>query len=96
MEEMKLQKKIFIRGVFECKTGLHIGGSDQALSIGGVDNIVVRDPVSNVPYIPGSSLKGKMRSLKEKLAGITAINSKEIVADEAKREIIFSIFGSAA
>jgi len=96
MEEMKLQKKIFIRGVFECKTGLHIGGSDQAMSIGGVDNIVVRDPVTNVPYIPGSSLKGKMRSLKEKLAGITEVNSKEIVTDEAKREIIFSIFGSAA
>lgn len=96
MKEMKLQKKLFVRGIIECKTGLHIGGSDQSMSVGGVDNIVVRDPITNIPYIPGSSLKGKMRSLKEKLAGITENGSKEIVDDEQKRKIIFSIFGSAA
>ncbi len=70
MESIELTKKIFIKGSIECKSGLHIGGSDQALSIGGVDNVVVRDPLTNVPYIPGSSIKGKMRSLLEKLYGL--------------------------
>ena len=66
METIKLVKKIFIDGKIECLTGLHIGGSDQALSIGGVDNVILRDPISNLPYIPGSSIKGKMRALLEK------------------------------
>ena len=70
MEKVELTKKIFIKGAIQCKSGLHIGGSDQALSIGGVDNVVVRDPLTNVPYIPGSSIKGKMRSLLEKLYGL--------------------------
>ena len=46
-------------------TGLHIGGSQEAMEIGGNDNPVIRNPANNEPYIPGSSLKGKMRSLME-------------------------------
>lgn len=76
MEKVELKKKIFIKGTLECKTGLHIGGSDQALSIGGLDNVVVRDPITNIPYIPGSSIKGKMRSLLEKLYGLQPNNPK--------------------
>jgi len=69
---MKLVKKIIITGQIETKTGLHIGGSDVGLSIGGADSPVIRDPLTNVPYIPGSSIKGKMRSLIEKVTpGIT-------------------------
>ncbi len=64
-----LMKKIFIRGKIEAVTGLHIGGSSLGMSIGGADSVVIRDPLSNKPYIPGSSLKGKMRSLSEKLKG---------------------------
>ncbi|MCD6513520.1 MAG: type III-A CRISPR-associated RAMP protein Csm3 [Candidatus Odinarchaeota archaeon] len=60
-----LKGKILIRGIIEAKTGLHIGSSQQALEIGGLDNPVVRDPITRQPYIPGSSLKGKMRSLLE-------------------------------
>jgi len=49
----------------EVITGLHIGiGSDRP-EIGGIDNPVIKDPVSKLPYIPGSSLKGKLRSLLE-------------------------------
>ncbi len=70
MSKVKITKKIFIKGTIECKTGLHIGGSDQTLSIGGVDNVVVRDPMTNTPYVPGSSIKGKMRSLLEKYYGL--------------------------
>ncbi len=62
---MKLIKKIIYTGTIELKTGLHIGGTNAALNIGGPDKFVVRNPLTNIPYIPGSSLKGKMRSLIE-------------------------------
>lgn len=54
-----------INGEIECKTGLHIGGSDDSIDIGGSDNPVIRDAISGHPFIPGSSLKGKLRSLLE-------------------------------
>lgn len=60
---------IIIRGKIECLTGLHIGAGKDTMEIGGVDSPVVRDPVSRLPYIPGSSLKGKMRSLLEFATG---------------------------
>lgn len=54
---------IILRGKLECITGLHIGGSKEKLEIGGVDSPVIRDPFTQYPYIPGSSLKGKLRAL---------------------------------
>jgi len=54
-----------LRGRFRCLTGLHIGGSKEKMEIGGVDSPVVRDPRTNFPYVPGSSIKGKLRSLLE-------------------------------
>jgi len=57
------------------KTGLHIGGSPGVLSIGNVDNPVIRDPLTRQPYIPGSSLRGKMRSQMEKQYGRPQNNS---------------------
>ena len=63
---IQLQGRIFVTGSIEVVTGLHIGGSRTAQAIGGVQNSVVRDPVTRRPYIPGSSLKGKLRSLLEK------------------------------
>ncbi len=70
MDRIKLRGKLIIEGQIEAVTGLHIGGAQTGLEIGGVDNIVVRDPLSNHPYIPGSSLKGKMRSLMERRLGL--------------------------
>ena len=61
----KLNKKIVYTGKIILKTGLHIGGTNTALNIGGPDSFVVRNPLTNIPYIPGSSLKGKMRMLIE-------------------------------
>jgi CRISPR-associated protein Csm3 len=58
-----LKKKILISGQLELVTGLHIGGSKENVSIGDVDNPVIRRTINQQPYIPGSSLKGKMRSL---------------------------------
>lgn len=49
----------------EVITGLHIGIGDDKIQIGGVDSAVVKDPITKVPYIPGSSLKGKLRCLLE-------------------------------
>lgn len=66
---MKLLKKIFINTTITAETGLHIGGSNMGMEIGGADSPVLRDPITNIPYIPGSSLKGKMRSLLEKMSG---------------------------
>jgi CRISPR-associated protein Csm3 len=48
------------------KTGLHIGGNNVSLDIGGIDKAVVRDPLTKYPYLPGSSIKGKMRSILER------------------------------
>ncbi len=61
----KLLKKIEITGILTLETGLHIGGTNSSMSIGGIDKAVIRNPLNNQPYIPGSSLKGKMRSLLE-------------------------------
>ena len=58
-------KIIKITGTVELLSGLHIGGGDDTMKIGGVDNQVIKDANSDRPYIPGSSLKGKMRSLLE-------------------------------
>lgn len=59
---MKLIKKYIFRGTIKVKTGLHIGGSKTSLDIGGLDSPVIKTP-NGIPYIPGSSLKGKIRSL---------------------------------
>lgn len=52
-----------------CESGLHIGGSQDELAIGGSDNPVIKNPETRKPYIPGSSLKGKMRGELEKKLG---------------------------
>ena len=71
MSDIKLKKKIIYTGTIVLKTGLHIGGTNTALNIGGPDKFVVRNPINQLPYIPGSSLKGKMRSLIELAFGET-------------------------
>ena len=67
---MKLFKKLFIKGILTCETGLHIGAGKDTAEIGGVDMPVVRRKDNGEPYIPGSSLKGKMRCLLEQANGI--------------------------
>jgi CRISPR-associated protein Csm3 len=62
---MKLVKYKKIKGQIRLITGLHIGGSKEEIRIGETDNPVIRHPIDNFPYIPGSSLKGKIRTLLE-------------------------------
>jgi len=65
---MKLLKKSILQGTITLETGLHIGGAKTALDIGGLDLPVIKTP-KGVPYIPGSSLKGKIRTLLAKKEG---------------------------
>lgn len=85
---------ILVRSKVECLTGLHIGGSKDKMEIGGVDSPVLRDPVSRQPYIPGSSLKGKMRSLSEYVTG-NVTNGEVHNCSDASCPIC-RVFGSSA
>lgn len=82
-----------ISGTILCETGLHIGGSNDSVEIGGSDNVVIRDGLTNYPYIPGSSLKGKLRSLIE-------LNDdkfvKNLIAKEKKEKIPYEDYVSTA
>jgi CRISPR-associated protein Csm3 len=73
---MRMHGKVIITGKLKALTGLHIGAASTGLEIGGVDKVVVRNPLDNRPYVPGSSLKGKLRALLERAGGF---------ADPAKR-----------
>lgn len=68
-KRVTLYGRVFITSNIKAVTGLHIGGAAGALAVGGVDAPVIRDPLTNRPYVPGSSLRGKMRSLTEKKTG---------------------------
>lgn len=72
-EERKkpLRGKVVVTGRIECVTGLHVGAPRGSLDIGGLDAPVLRDPLTREPYLPGSSLKGKLRSLFERRQGMT-------------------------
>jgi CRISPR-associated protein Csm3 len=67
---MILNKILKISATLTCETGLHIGGGDSEMHIGGIDTPVVKNPVTHEPYVPGSSLKGKIRSLMEWRSGM--------------------------
>ncbi len=62
---MKLEKISSIKGVIAVVTGLHIGAGNDTMEIGGMDQPIIKHPITQAPYIPGSSIKGKMRSLLE-------------------------------
>ena len=67
--ELKLIGKLILEGDLHCETGLHIGAGKGSLEIGGADNPVVKDS-SGRPYVPGSSLRGRLRSLLEHSRGL--------------------------
>src|SRR5215510_2570436 len=66
---LKFQGKLILEADLICETGLHIGAGKGSLEIGGADNPVVKDAFGR-PYVPGSSLRGKLRSLLEQAAGL--------------------------
>lgn len=67
---MKLNAIHTLSGTLDLVSGLHIGAGSDEMRIGGTDNPVIKHPYTQEPYIPGSSLKGRMRSLLEWRAGV--------------------------
>jgi CRISPR-associated protein Csm3 len=98
-EQMKLIKFKQITGTIRVVTGLHIGGGDANMEISGMDNPIIRNKANNEPYIPGSSLKGKLRSLMEWEENKLEVsgNVHKCTSDEsAKNCPICRVFGISA
>lgn len=104
---MKLNEILAISGKIILKTGLHIGTGSSEIHIGGLDNPVIRHPHTGLPYIPGSSIKGKMRSLLElksgymektkgKVLSSAVIQSDPNTGDQRLAVNIIKIFGEGA
>jgi CRISPR-associated protein Csm3 len=74
MSDIILYGRLIINTEIRAITGLHIGGSGAGLEIGGLDKEIIRNPLTKRPYIPGSSLRGKMRSQTEKVKGLRQNN----------------------
>jgi len=79
---LKLIGKLILEGELHCETGLHIGAGKGSLEIGGADNPVVKDSFGR-PYVPGSSLRGRLRSLLEQSAGL-AVPSELVYLSKRK------------
>jgi CRISPR-associated protein Csm3 len=93
----KLLKKIEITGTIKLLTGMHIGGTNSSMSIGGIDKAVIRNPLTNQPFIPGSSLKGKMRSLLEIATGeIGGSSGGQVKNGPSKNGTVANLYGNAA
>ena len=90
---LKLKSKIIVTFDIFCKTGLHIGGTSGDSGIGDVDMAVIKNPENGAPYIPGSSLKGRMREQLEWLEGnverqVHKITDGETADEKARDEIL--------
>ncbi|GKS80584.1 type III-A CRISPR-associated RAMP protein Csm3 [Ligilactobacillus pabuli] len=81
--------KIKISGNIQVVSGLHIGGSTAFAAIGAVDSPVIKDPITHLPIIPGSTIKGKMRSLLAE-----AYNEKIATSPNEDHEKIVRLFGA--
>lgn len=102
---MQLTEIKVIRGKIILKSGLHIGAGDTEMHIGGTDNPVIKHPHTQEPYIPGSSLKGKVRALLEMESGLMTktegkpVQAKHLIGLNAEQEKkckkILKIFGSS-
>jgi len=95
---IKFLGNTIVLGKIELMTGMHIGGNKDTMEIGGIDSPVIRDPETSYPYIPGSSMKGKLRMLTEFAEGKLGNNaSKGYVCDCGDIECaVCRIFGTAA
>jgi CRISPR-associated protein Csm3 len=80
--ELRLIGKLLLEGELYCETGLHIGAGKGSLEIGGADNPVVKDAFGR-PYIPGSSVRGRLRALLEQASGM-AVPSELVYLSKRK------------
>lgn len=98
-----------LEGTITLKSGLHIGSGNMEMHIGGTDSPVIKHPHTMEPYIPGSSLKGKVRSLLEMESGLMVYTDGSVVSNKTlqrkevsddqeligKCEALLKIFGSS-
>ena len=84
--------KILIKCELVVKTGMHIGGSSTFSAIGAADSPVVRDLYTNRPIVPGSSLKGKLRTL---LSRSICGDIQNMPAFDSDPNVIKRLFGSS-
>ena len=84
--QLKLIGKLILAGDLHCETGLHIGAGKGSLEIGGADNPVVKDAFG-LPYVPGSSLRGRLRSLLESAMGLTSPNELIYLSKRRGQEV---------
>ena len=100
MSEYKLKEIYKISGKIKLETGLHIGGDEGVIEIGGNDNPIVRDISTGNPYIPGSSLKGKMRYLLEWYTGKVSKDGKvydgKNLPKGSENDLLLNVFGGTA
>ena len=93
---MKLTNIVEIKAKLVLQTGLHIGAGDSEMHIGGIDNSVIKHPMTQSPYIPGSSLKGKIRTLLEWRSGAvqsSPLSLKDISKNPEEVKNILRLFG---
>jgi CRISPR-associated RAMP protein, csm3 family len=93
---MKLTNIVEIKAKLVLQTGLHIGVGDSEMHIGGIDNSVIKHPMTQSPYIPGSSLKGKIRTLLEWRSGAvqsSPLSLKDISKNPEEVKNILRLFG---
>lgn len=93
---MKLTNIVEIKAKLVLQTGLHIGAGDSEMHIGGIDNSVIKHPLTQSPYIPGSSLKGKIRTLLEWRSGAVQsapLTLKDISKNPEEVKNILRLFG---
>ena len=77
---MRLTAIKILEGKITLKSGLHIGSGDMEMHIGGTDSPVIKHPHTLEPYIPGSSLKGKVRSLLEMESGLMIYTDGDVAS----------------
>lgn len=85
--DMKLTGIREITGKITLKSGLHIGAGDMEMRIGGTDNPVIKHPHTQEPYIPGSSIKGKVRSMLEMRSGLMDFTKGEPLSAKKLKEL---------
>jgi len=93
---MKLTNIVEIKAKLVLQTGLHIGAGDSEMHIGGIDNSVIKHPLTQSPYIPGSSLKGKIRTLLEWRSGAVQsapLTLKDVFKNPEEVKNILRLFG---
>jgi CRISPR-associated protein Csm3 len=84
--ELKLIGKLILEGEMHCETGLHVGAGKGSLEIGGADNPVVKDAHGR-PYVPGSTLRGRIRALLEQVTGMAVPSELVFISKRKGQEV---------